>query len=164
MDGICAARSAAARRGAIGRGLGILLVFLVLTGLARPVQAQDALLTIMKNTLLGGATGLILAGTLTLVVEEDSRSDVVRWGVVIGTFAGFALGATLAWRGEEDLFPGSYGDDDIGGRIPLRLRPTHESLLAWRAARELQEQALTAPEPAPTGRSWVRLGLFRFVG
>ena len=81
-------------------GLTLLLLLLV----ARPGHAAEPLLTVSKNMLLGGATGLVLGGTLTLVVAEDERSDVVRWGAVIGTFSGFTLGVLLALRGEEDLF------------------------------------------------------------
>jgi hypothetical protein len=61
------------------------------------------MLTIMKNTLYGSVTGLILGGTLTLVVDKEDRDDVVRWGVVIGTFSGFAYGVYAAQMGEEDL-------------------------------------------------------------
>jgi hypothetical protein len=72
--------------------------------LPEPCAAGDPLIVVLKNTLLGGTAGLVLGGTLTLVVDEDSRSDVVRWGVVIGAFGGFALGVAMALRGEEDLF------------------------------------------------------------
>ncbi len=68
------------------------------------VRAREPLLTVAKNMLLGGMTGLVLGGTLTLVVDEDSKSDVVRWGLVAGTFGGFAFGVWTAWRGDDDLF------------------------------------------------------------
>jgi hypothetical protein len=54
--------------------------------------SDDDMVTITKNTLYGGILGLILGGTLTLVVDSDSRDDVVRWGVVGGVFAGFGYG------------------------------------------------------------------------
>lgn len=54
--------------------------------------SDDDMVTITKNTLYGGILGLILGGTLTLVVDSDSRDDVVRWGVVGGVFSGFGYG------------------------------------------------------------------------
>lgn len=162
---VTAATGSAARRGArVPRVLGMLVILLLLAGLARPIPAEEPLLTIMKNTLLGGATGLILGGTLTLVVDEDSRSEVIRWGVVIGTFSGFGLGAALAWRGEEDLFPGGYGDDDSGGSLGLQLAPGRASLLAERRARQLRQKALRAPAPAKGGRCVARLTLLCIRG
>jgi len=84
------------------RWIGLLLVAALLPG-PPSARADEPIMTIAKNMLLGGATGMILGGTLTLVVDEDQRGEVVRWGVVIGTFAGFALGTALALRGDEDL-------------------------------------------------------------
>jgi len=71
-----------------------------------PVSARAAepIITVLKNTLLGGVTGLVLGGALSLVADDDHRDAVVRWGFLIGTFGGFALGVTLAARGEEGLF------------------------------------------------------------
>lgn len=58
-----------------------------------PAQASDnGVLQVMKSALYGGVAGLLLGGVLTLVVDSDSRDDVVRWGVVLGTFGGFAYG------------------------------------------------------------------------
>ncbi len=70
-------------------------------------------MTVARNTVLGGVTGLVLGGTLTLVVDEDQRDDVVRWGVVIGTFGGFGLGIWAASRGQDDLFA---DNDPLGDR------------------------------------------------
>jgi hypothetical protein len=90
------------------------------------------MLTILKNTLLGSVTGLVLGGTLSLVAGEDHQGDVVRWGVVVGTFGGFALGAGLALRGEEELFSAApaSGVSDVApmgatgsaGLFPPRMR------------------------------------------
>ncbi|MFH1144415.1 MAG: hypothetical protein V1774_07735 [Candidatus Eisenbacteria bacterium] len=92
-----------ARGGRTRRGIAILLL-LLLAGHATSAGAAEPLIVVLKNTLLGTATGLILGATLTLVVDEDSRSEVVRWSAVLGTFGGFGLGLWLASRGDEDLF------------------------------------------------------------
>jgi hypothetical protein len=71
---------------------------------ASPAQADgERILTVAKNAVYGGATGLLLGGVLTLVVPADSRDDMVRWGLVIGTFAGFGYGLYEA-RGPKDGF------------------------------------------------------------
>jgi hypothetical protein len=71
---------------------------------ASPAQAGgERILDVAKNAVYGGATGLLLGGVLTLVVPVDKRDDVVRWGVVIGTFVGFGYGLYEA-RGEKDGF------------------------------------------------------------
>jgi hypothetical protein len=105
-----------------------LLILVLALLLALPVQARasDPLLTVAKNTLLGGITGLVLGATLTLVVKEDARSDVVRWGVVAGTFAGLGVGIYVASRGEDDLFSGGYPQS-----FSLRDSDTDPRTLRW---------------------------------
>jgi O-antigen/teichoic acid export membrane protein len=105
------------------------LVALLLLGVVpgstpSPARAEEPMLTIMKNTLYGAITGLILGGTLTLVVEKEKRDDVVRWGIVIGTFAGFAYGLYEASRGEEDLLSRRLPSQEpkLLDRGPLALR------------------------------------------
>jgi hypothetical protein len=88
--------------------LTILLFCLITPQLA---LASDVMMTIAKDTLLGGTVGLVLGGTLTLVTDEDNRSDTVRWGIVIGTFAGFGLGVYEAMHPQDELFGGT---DDLG--------------------------------------------------
>ncbi len=63
----------------------------------------ERILIVAKNAVYGGATGLLLGGVLTLVVPSESRDDMVRWGVVLGTFAGFGYGLYEA-RGQKDGF------------------------------------------------------------
>lgn len=62
-------------------------------GPARPAAAQEnKILTATKSALYGCAAGLLLGGAASLVVSEADRDNVIRWGVVIGTFGGFAYG------------------------------------------------------------------------
>lgn len=63
----------------------------------------ERILAVAENAIYGGATGLLLGGVLTLVVNADNRGDVVRWGVVAGTFVGFGYGLYDA-RGTKDEF------------------------------------------------------------
>jgi hypothetical protein len=82
------------------------VVPLLVTGgpTASPAQAGgERILTVAKDAVYGGATGLLLGGVLTLVVPSESRDDMVRWGVVIGTFAGFGYGL-YETRGHGDEF------------------------------------------------------------
>jgi hypothetical protein len=83
----------------------LVCILILLLALPRSAAAADPLLTVTKDTLLGAVTGLVLGGTLTLVIDDEGkRSETVRWGVVIGTFAGFGFGIYHATRGDGDLF------------------------------------------------------------
>jgi hypothetical protein len=69
-----------------------------------PARAgSERILAVAESALYGGATGLLLGGVLTLVVKPDNRDDVVRWGVVAGTFLGFGYGLYDA-RGAKEGF------------------------------------------------------------
>ena len=70
--------------------------------LPRPAAAANAIQTILSDALYGGAAGLLLGGVLMLVVDKDSRDDTLRWGAVIGTFAGFAYGVYDTQKGSGD--------------------------------------------------------------
>jgi hypothetical protein len=110
------------RAGGAIRALSSLALALTLI-LPSPARAADPLLTVLKHTLLGAATGLVLGATITLVADEESRPEVVRWATVIGTFGGFGLGVALALQGEEDLFAGPGGKTDaflLAGRGSAR--------------------------------------------
>jgi hypothetical protein len=61
------------------------------TGALQAAQ-ENAILSITKNALYGGAAGMLLGGVTALVVHEGSRDDAIRWGIVLGTFGGFAYG------------------------------------------------------------------------
>jgi hypothetical protein len=144
---------------------------------ASPAHADgERILSVTKNAIYGGATGLLLGGVLTLVVTADHRDDVVRWGVVIGTFAGFGYGlyeargqkdgfservraqadarrqARLA-AGEEIKIASMRGDAALGGPIPARWG-RNRLPVPYPQFREIGER----PEPAmggATGRtSW----------
>ncbi len=87
------------------------MILILLLAAPRCRGASDPLLVVTKDTLLGAVTGLILGGTLTLVIDDDSKkAETVRWGVVIGTFAGFGFGIYHASRGEADLFAATHPD------------------------------------------------------
>jgi len=70
-----------------------------------PARAEtNPILSMTKDAVYGAAMGLFLSGVLTLVVDADKREDTVRWGVVIGTFGGFAYGVyETALRGEGEF-------------------------------------------------------------
>jgi len=59
---------------------------------AAPARADGGLVTVLKDGLYGGATGLLLGAVIALVVDSDHRDDSVRWGIVLGTFGGCAYG------------------------------------------------------------------------
>lgn len=80
------------------------LLLVAMLAFAVPAHADEPIMTVAKNTLIGAATGLVLGGTLCLVLDEDSRDDSVRWGVVLGAFGGFALGVALAAHGDDSIF------------------------------------------------------------
>ncbi len=106
------------------RAPGIVILCLLLAAQAGNARASEPLLDVLKTTLLGGMTGLILGGTLTLVVDEGSRSDTVRWGVVIGTFAGCGVGIWQAATGRDDLFSSA---GPAGARAPVAARAVQAS-------------------------------------
>lgn len=72
---------------------------------ATDARADSALVTVLKNGLYGGATGLLLGAVVALVSDSDSRDDSIRWGVVIGTFAGCAYGVYEISHDEFSLRP-----------------------------------------------------------
>ncbi len=69
-------------------------LFLLLSACISPNAGarENPMLVLLKNSVYGSACGLLLGGVLTLVVDKDNRGDMVRWGVVIGTFSGFGYG------------------------------------------------------------------------
>lgn len=144
---------------------------LVMSGsTASPAQADDErIVTVAKDAVYGGATGLLLGGVLALVVPSENRDDVVRWGVVIGTFAGFGYGL-FEGQGEKDGFSelvrsraearlqarrtamnatalaSARTTAQPGGPIPARLAPAIRLLESPRCWRNEER-----PEPATGG-------------
>jgi hypothetical protein len=71
---------------------------------ASPAQAGgERIVTVAKDAVYGGATGLLLGGVLALVLPSEKRDDAIRWGVVVGTFAGFGYGLYES-QGPQDGF------------------------------------------------------------
>lgn len=92
---------------------------------AAQARSENKILLLAKTAVYGGLTGLLLGGVAALVVDSDSRDDAVRWGVVLGTFGGFAYGIyTLSTSDDEDFFLRRPGyPTDLGaaeGRVFLR--------------------------------------------
>lgn len=103
---------------------------------ASPAQADgERILTVAKNAVYGGATGLLLGGVLTLVVPSENRDDMVRWGLVIGTFGGFGYG----------LYEVSGQKDGFSERVRAR---ADARLLAQRASGS--NPAITSTRTAST--------------
>jgi hypothetical protein len=121
----------------------LLLSALIL--LPGPAGAAEPVVTVLKNTLLGGVTGLLLGGTVSLVTDKDHRGDVVRWGFVLGTLGGFVLGVSLAARGEEGLFMS-------GPAGPIPPRPHAPTTFRPPAAGSVAIGGLGLLAPVPTGR------------
>jgi hypothetical protein len=117
------------------RLLPALLASGLLVGTVDPAHSQiieerhgeaNPMASVFKSTLFGGLAGLALGGAVELV-KEDSNGDAAKWGLVIGTFFGFAYGVYhVASR------PDPYGalnrdPDGFGFSLPRptirRLRP-----------------------------------------
>ena len=66
-------------------------------------EEENKILTATKSALYGGAAGLLLGGVAALVVNRDDRDNAMRWGVVVGTFSGFAYGLYDVTRHQNGL-------------------------------------------------------------
>lgn len=146
---------------------GLILGGLVATATVIPqhtARAQDDILLIGKSALYGAATGLLLGGVTALVVDSNDRGDAVRWGIVLGTFGGFAYGIYKVSRGDEDMFlrhPAASGfgearDADrpsalFAGRLTELSRPPLAQAVGWKLA---TRPAITylGESPAPDPR------------
>lgn len=97
-----------------GSALALALALTLAQSPMAPARAQDSsndLLVIAKSSLLGGLVGLVLGGVTALVVDSDDRDDAVRWGIVLGTFGGFAYGVYTVSTGADDDFFGARTPD-----------------------------------------------------
>jgi hypothetical protein len=121
----------------------VLLVLSLILSWPASARPDDRMETIAKDTFFGGLIGLVLGGTLTLVVDDSDRDDVVRWGVVTGVFGGFAFGVYEASQDGDDLLslidgapPDATSSDAAPGQVrardagPLAFR-LDKTLLAW---------------------------------
>jgi len=120
---------------------------------ARAADASAPLLTIAKSALLGGLVGLVLGSVTALVVESDKRDDSIRWGIVIGTFGGFAYGIYAVSQDSGDDFFGVRAEGKSGAwRRPLpgadRLAP-----FAGLAEARSSRSARRTPDPFRTRNS-----------
>lgn len=90
----------------------VLLPFLMISACSagRSLARENPMLVLLKNAVYGSACGLLLGGVLTLVVDSDDRGDVVRWGIVVGTFSGFGYGIY-------ELSSGGGGYEEFTGRV-----------------------------------------------
>jgi hypothetical protein len=52
---------------------------------------ENPMKSIAKSTIYGGATGILLGGTLALVTKGHDW-DIVKWHAVAGVYGGFAYG------------------------------------------------------------------------
>jgi len=66
--------------------------------------AETKIARVTKNALYGAGLGLLLGAATALVVDSDKRDDSIRWGLVLGTFAGFGYGVYTIAAGEDDEF------------------------------------------------------------
>jgi len=123
-----------------------------------PARGADPLLVVLKNTLLGGTTGLVLGASLSLVVADEVRADVVRWATVAGSFAGFGIGVYLAARGEGELFGATSGAGS-GSMPPREAIMSRTELLA----RFPEEYARAAGSPGARPGISLRLPLFHLA-
>jgi hypothetical protein len=146
----------------------LLAALLAPGGLAKPrtAEARDAVQTILIDTLYGGAAGLLLGGVLMLVVDENSRDDTLRWGVVLGTFSGFGYGVYEVQKGLEEystILPriASPGRRESGGGVDARLAAWADSLRLTPHAGSALSAALAHPSSPAVIRAAARSGYGR---
>ena len=146
------------RRG-MPRGLiPVVLAALAMSGAlswpSAPARAEEnKIWTATKTSLYGAAAGALLGSVALLVEKRDPRLMTVRWGVVIGTFGGFAYGL---WdvghqHGDLSLVPRVRGRD--GDLSADALEPMALASAASRSAAAI-----------PQGHPGRRLGQTSFVG
>ena len=102
--------------------LALLALPLAATSVSWPLKAaaaeENRILTATKSALYGGAAGLLLGGVAALVAKRDDRDNAIRWGVVVGTFGGFAYGLYDVTHHKSDFSlrpPRDRGATDLAG-------------------------------------------------
>jgi hypothetical protein len=145
------AGSTSPTRGRLGWSVLLLLCLLIpiATRQAPPAYAdENKILTVTKDALYGAGAGLLLSGVTTLVVAKDSRSDVLRWGIVIGTFGGFAYGVyEVHTRSKNDGFSGFPPDDRIGKPARAKGTRTDQARAETRVVGRPNDAPLISPTP-----------------
>jgi len=53
--------------------------------------SENGMVEIAKSTIYGALAGFVVGGAIELAAKDDS-GEPLRWGIVIGTFAGLAYG------------------------------------------------------------------------
>ncbi len=110
------------------------LLVVIIGQTVTPAQASDnEILTVVQDAVYGGAAGLLLGGVLALVVPKDNRDDSLRWGVVVGTFAGFAYGMYDVFA-DGDSFSERVQARSEARRFAHRMAEDEEAIEAVRSA------------------------------
>jgi hypothetical protein len=134
------------RRIGCALALALALTFAQIAPVARAQDSSNDLLVIAKSSLLGGLLGLVLGGVTALVVDSEKRDDSVRWGIVLGTFAGFGYGVYTVTTDRDD--------DDFFGAIP-------ENAGSWIRPLPGEERHARFARLANPGTSATRIDPFR---
>ncbi len=117
--------------------IALVLLAAALTGtVPKPARADGSdrqLITLTKTTIYGGLLGGLLGLTSALIVKEDSRDDVIRWGVAIGAVSGFAYGIFSIAHGNDDLSSLGPGETRLASH-PIRApqADTRDLVCGWR--------------------------------
>ncbi len=119
-------------RGSLPRIAAITLIVSCAAGaFAPPCRAEateDRLESLTKATIYGALLGGLLGLTSALVVKDSSRDDVIRWGIALGAFTGFAYGV-YSIRSEPDrMSQGLDGITPVGGNLGVS-RPGEKGFL-----------------------------------
>lgn len=91
-----------------------LLLVVSILAFAPPAAAGDSddkMLVITKTTVYGAVLGGLLGLTSSLVVDDDSRDDAIRWGVALGSIAGFVYGIINSHDDGLDFFAVRHSED-----------------------------------------------------
>jgi hypothetical protein len=94
------------------------LVGATFPGPAHADTSEKQMESLTKSTIYGALLGGLLGLTSALVVRDSARDDVIRWGVALGAFSGFAYGVYGIGHGSDSF---SRGFD---GNLPSGSGPT----------------------------------------
>lgn len=54
--------------------------------------SENPMVEVTRSILYGGLAGLMMGGAIALATESDNAGDIIRWGIVTGTFVGLGFG------------------------------------------------------------------------